>query len=129
MKITLKPGEKLFINGGVIRSNKKITIELINDVVFLLENHVMQKEDTTTPLKQLYFTGQVMLMDPKNADEAFPLFVNMLTNLLKTFSDQEILFGLKDCADLAQTGKIFEILKIIRSLFPREEEILNKTDK
>ncbi|WP_369075704.1 flagellar biosynthesis repressor FlbT, partial [Escherichia coli] len=43
MKITLKPGEKLFLNGAVVRSDKKITLELVNDAVFLLENHVMQK--------------------------------------------------------------------------------------
>lgn len=127
MKITLRPGEKLFLNGAVIRSDKKITLELVNDAIFLLENHVIQKEETNTPLKQLYFAGQIMLMDPQCGDETFPIFVNMLTELLKTFSDADILFSLKDCADLAQKGKIFEILKIVRGLFPREAEIMKKT--
>ncbi len=127
MKITLKPGEKLFLNGAVVRSDKKITLELVNDAVFLLENHVMQKEETDTPLKQLYFTGQIMLMDPQCGVETFPIFVDMLSKLLKTFSDSTILFSLKDCADLAQKGKIFEILKIVRGLFSREAEIMNNS--
>ena len=64
MNITLRAGEKLYINGAVIRVDRKATIELLNDVTFLLENHVMQADQATTPLRQIYFAVQVMLMDP-----------------------------------------------------------------
>ena len=64
MNITLRAGERLYINGAVIRVDRKATIELLNDVTFLLENHVMQAEQATTPLRQIYFVVQVMLMDP-----------------------------------------------------------------
>ena len=37
---------------------------------FLLESHVLQAEQATTPLRQLYFILQVMLMNPGGADEA-----------------------------------------------------------
>ena len=64
MNITLRAGEKLYINGAVIRVDRKATIELLNDVTFLLENHVLQASQATTPLRQIYFAVQVMLMDP-----------------------------------------------------------------
>ena len=64
MNITLRAGERLYINGAVIRVDRKATIELLNDVTFLLENHVMQADQATTPLRQIYFAVQVMLMDP-----------------------------------------------------------------
>ena len=64
MKIGLKAGERLFINGAVIRADKKTNIELMNDAVFLLEAHVLQPEEATTPLRQLYFILQTMIMDP-----------------------------------------------------------------
>ncbi len=44
MNITLRAGERFFINGAVIRIDRKASIELLNDVTFLLENHVMQAE-------------------------------------------------------------------------------------
>ena len=44
LKISLKPNEKIYINGAVIRVDRKVTIELLNDVQFLLESHVMQAE-------------------------------------------------------------------------------------
>ena len=43
MNITLHAGEKLYINGAVIRVDRKAKIELLNDVTFLLENHVLPK--------------------------------------------------------------------------------------
>ncbi len=36
------------------------TIELSNDVTFLLENHVMQAEGATTLIRQIYFAVQIM---------------------------------------------------------------------
>jgi flagellar protein FlbT len=45
MNITLRAGERFFINGAVIRIDRKASIELLNEVTFLLENHVMQAEE------------------------------------------------------------------------------------
>ena len=64
MNISLRADEKLYINGAVIRVDRKVSIELLNDVTFLLETHVMQASEATTPLKQIYFVIQIMLMDP-----------------------------------------------------------------
>ena len=50
MHIGLRARERLYINGAVIRVDRKVSIELLNDVSFLLEAHVMQPEETTTPL-------------------------------------------------------------------------------
>jgi flagellar protein FlbT len=67
MNITLRAGERLYLNGAVIKLDRKATIELLNDAAFLLENHVIQASDATTPLRQIYFVVQVMLMDPSAA--------------------------------------------------------------
>ena len=62
MHISLRAGEKFYINGAVLRVDRKVSIELLNDATFLLEAHVMHVEDVTTPLRQLYFIVQIMLM-------------------------------------------------------------------
>ena len=67
MNITLRAGERIYINGAVLRVDRKATLELMNDATFLLETHVMKAEDATTPLRQIYFVVQVMLMDPASA--------------------------------------------------------------
>ena len=67
LKISLKPNEKIYLNGAVIRVDRKVTLELLNDVQFLLESHVLQIDEASTPLRQLYFILQVMLMNPTGA--------------------------------------------------------------
>ena len=55
MLLKLRAGEKLYINGAVIKVERKATIELLNDATFLLEAHVIQPDEASTPLRQLYF--------------------------------------------------------------------------
>jgi len=122
LKISLKPGERLFLNGAVIRVDRKVTVELMNDVQFLLEAHVLQAEQASTPLRQLYFILQVMLMNPSGAAEARAMFRQSLPLLLASFSNERILAGLKQVDRLVAETHVFDALKLIRSLYPLEEE-------
>ena len=49
MLISLRPGERVDINGAVLQVDRKVTIELLNDAMFLLEGHVMHDDETTMP--------------------------------------------------------------------------------
>jgi flagellar protein FlbT len=124
IQISLKPGERIFINGAVIRVDRKVSLELLNDVSFLLESHVMQAESATTPLRQLYFIAQTMLMDPANAETTSDVFNNTHGLLSAAFENEEILDGLKSAGDFIAAGRIFDALKTIRGLYRIEDEIL-----
>lgn len=124
LKITLKANEKLYINGAVIRADRKVSLEFLNDVQFLLENHVLQAEDASTPLKQLYFIVQIMLINPDGAGDARRLCKDMLPRLLTAYADPQILTGLKHVDQLVTEEKTFEALKAIRALYKNEERIL-----
>ncbi len=124
IQLSLKPGERLFINGAVIRVHRKSTIELLNDAVFLLEGHVMQVEETRTPLRQLYFVAQTMLMDPKNAAETRILFGHLLPRAAETFAGP-VRDALEAIGLLVEDDRPFEALKMLRGLFPVEDAIIS----
>ena len=124
MHISLKAGEKLFLNGAVFQADRKVTLELLNDATFLMESHVMQPEDTTTPLRQLYFVAQSLLVDPANADAARRLFFRQLAALMTTFSNPSILLNLDAVGRLVSEGRAFEALKALRGMFPQEDAVL-----
>jgi flagellar biosynthesis repressor protein FlbT len=44
MNLKLRSGEKLYINGAVIKCDRRVTVEILNDVSFLLEGHVLQAD-------------------------------------------------------------------------------------
>ncbi|HEY1943968.1 MAG TPA: flagellar biosynthesis repressor FlbT [Roseiarcus sp.] len=121
MNITLRAGEKLYINGAVIRVDRKATIELLNDVTFLLENHVMQVDQATTPLRQIYFAVQVALMDPSAVETATTLSRRLIEGALQVFQNPALLAGLKTIAAQIERSRNFEALKTLRGLFPLEE--------
>lgn len=127
LKISLKPNEKIYVNGAVIRADRKVTLEFLNDVHFLLENHVLQPEDASSPLRQLYFIVQVMLMNPGDAMPAREMFRKSLPLLLASFEDDQIRATLKDVDRLVGEGHVFEALKSIRTLYRLEEAAMSKT--
>ncbi len=125
LRISLKTGEKIFINGAVLRVDRKVGLEFLNDVTFLLENHVLQPEEASTPLRQLYFIVQMMLINPEGAEQAQVMFKKSVVMLLSCFKNEQILTDLKHIDAMVTEGRVFESLKSIRSLFPIEDEILN----
>lgn len=124
MQIYLRAKDKLFINGAVISVDRKVSIELLNDATFLLENHVMQKEEATTPLKQLYFTAQMMLIDPANSQQPKALFREMAEQTLKLLTSRELLEAIKQADVLVATDKPFAALKILRDGFAEEAIVM-----
>ncbi len=117
LKISLKPNEKIYLNGAVIRVDRKVTIELLNDVQFLLESHVLQIDEASTPLRQLYFILQVMLMNPTGANDAYEMFRRSLPLMIASFSDPEITGTLKHIDRMVGEGHVYEALKAIRGLY------------
>ena len=123
--IGLRAGEKIYLNGAVIKVDRKVSIELLNDVTFLLESHIIQSNETHTPLRQLYFVVQTMLIDPKCVSAVRSVFDEMYNEQIATFKDIEILDGLQKVKNAVHRDKNFEALKILRGLFKFEEQILN----
>ena len=126
LKIALKPGEKIYVNGAVISVDRKVSLEFLNDVQFLLQNHVLQPEDATSPLRQLYFIVQIILMNPDGAPQAREMFRKSLPILLDTFSSEAICTTLKDVDRMVGEGQVYEALRTIRGLFAQEEALLAK---
>ena len=124
IRLFLRANEKLYINGAVIRFDRKTSIELLNDVSFLLEGHVIQPEEATTPLRQLYFVVQMMLIDPNETEAPLQLFQSMLDSLLETVTDGELQAGLEETDAEMRSGETFKALKSIRKLFDIESRIM-----
>ena len=124
MNISLRADEKLYINGAVIRVDRKVSIELLNDVTFLLETHVMQANEATTPLRQIYFVIQIMLMDPPAAAAALELSRKLIDAALRTFERPEIVSGLKTIDEMVACSRNFDAMKALRALFPLEQAVM-----
>jgi flagellar biosynthesis repressor protein FlbT len=125
LSLLLKAGDRLFLNGAVIRADRKVRIEVLNDAVFLLGTHLLQAEDANTPLRQLYFAVQTMLVEPEAATNAKVMALRMMTGMMQAFSNRDVLNGLMDIEHDVQRGKPYSALKKLRALYQFEDSILN----
>lgn len=126
LKIHLKANERIFVNGAELKVDRKVALELLNDVVFLLESHVMQLEQATTPLRQLYFVVQTMLIEPKGITLARQIYEQTHRSLIMGVKNQDVLEGLVEIRGLIDRDKAFEALKRIRSMFAIEDQLLGR---
>ena len=124
-RLHLKANERVFINGAVLRVDRKVAIEMLNDAAFLLEQHVMQEEDATTSLRKLYFTVQSMLMEPQTAPFAYQLYQQSHELILATNKDVTMLDGFVEVRRLIDNRRVYEAMKRLRALFVHEAELLD----
>lgn len=124
--LSLRAGERIFINGAVLKADRKVSLEVMNDATYLLEHQIMQPAETTTPLRQTYFVLQSMLMDPAGTPLAQQVFDESLSWLMRAFTNKDVLKGIEEMAALVAEGKVFAALKAVRTLFPLEDAILGR---
>jgi flagellar protein FlbT len=121
MNITLRAGERIYINGAVLRVDRKATLELMNDATFLLETHVMRADDATTPLRQIYFVVQVMLMDPASARNTAQLATSLIAKAREAFDSIPIRRGLDSVLEMIARARYFDAMKALRLMYPLEQ--------
>lgn len=124
MRISLRGGERIYVNGAVLRVDRKVVLDLENDVTFLLQGQVMQANEATTAMRQLYFIVQLMLMDPADTDAAAALYRVHHAALVAACESREMLEGLGAADQLVGASRYYDALKRIRALFPVEQAIL-----
>lgn len=120
INLSLRGHERIFINGAVLRVDRKVTIELLNDATFLLEAHVLQAEQATTPIRQLYFIAQAMLIDPSNADQVRQAYDEVDSAIVAQNPGSNAVSSLGTARSFLDSGRPFEALRILRGLFEPE---------
>jgi flagellar protein FlbT len=121
MRFSLKAGERIFINGAVLTVSQKVTLSLLNEARFLLESHVLQVTEATTPMRQLYFVAQSILINPQDAEKVMGAFRKLYDSILLITADEPAREALRRAGDLVEADRIFEALKVIRTLFEPDE--------
>lgn len=124
-KISLKPHERVYINGAVIKVDRKTSLEFLNDVQFLLESQVLQAADADTPLKRLYFAVQIQLMSPSDTTASNRMFKEQLEQLMMIFEDATVRAELANVQKMVAESRFHEAMKTLKTLYPVEQRLLD----
>ncbi|MCC7253303.1 flagellar biosynthesis repressor FlbT [Hyphomicrobium sp.] len=126
-RVTLRAGERIFINGAVLKSNGRSSLEILNDVPYLVEHEIMHAQQTSTPLRQLYYILQTMVMEPRGLERAGGVYLETMQLLCETLTNAAVLAGLETIRQQVAEGSPFAALKTLRTLIPVEDAILGGT--
>ena len=125
LKICLKTGEKIYINGAVLEASHKMSFNILNNATFLLESHIIQAENANTPFRQLYFIIQTMLIQPDNKESILQIFHDHCEELKKHVENKTLSEGLDQVISQVERDRAFEALKSVRNMFEVEATVLN----
>ncbi len=100
LKLSLKPDERLVINGAVIANvDRRTTLIVHNKASILREKDILQEEDVNSPAKRIYFPIMLMYMDQGSTDKFYEEFVKRMTEFMSAISSPD---AVNDCVQISR---------------------------
>lgn len=116
LKFSLRPGEKVIVNGAVIgRGEEPGTFYLYNKANFLRGREVMKEESANTVEKKLYLIIQLMYLFPEDLGESIKKFEAVLEQTLA--ARPETAGELEQVAQFVLKQDYYRALKLTAKLF------------
>jgi len=126
LKLTLKPKEKLIVNGAVLSnsSTRAITLSFHNRAQLLQQKDVLLPEEANTPLLRSYFALQCMYIDSENMETHHNQFIACSKELFDVTSNSEIRGAIAAAVNYIGVGEFYRALSALRAALPVEKKLL-----
>jgi flagellar protein FlbT len=126
LKLSLKPGEKLVLNGAVLMNGDKRTSLMIqNKACVLRERDIMQPDQATTPMRRIYFAIMMMYLDPAEDEQFQNQFALRMTEFMGAIRNGGALALCVEISRDVMSGTYYKALMSCKKLFEFERERLN----
>jgi flagellar protein FlbT len=125
LKVTLKPKERLFINGAVIVNDEesRINLVVVNDVPILREKDILTEETADTPCKRIYLTVQLMYMDKELLSEYHKNYWKRVGEVVKAAPSTTGM--IQKISEQILIGQYYKALKLTQKLIQYEKELID----
>lgn len=126
LKLSLKPHEKVVINGAVIANgDRRSTICVENIANVLREGDIIQPEQVNTPAKRIYLPIMLMIMGEGCTKELFSEFEARLQEFVGVVTDVEALQVCTSLAAKVANNEFYKALSMCRLLIEFERKKLS----
>ncbi len=126
LAITLKPGERLVVNGCEIRnSNRRHMIHIESHADVIRESDLLDKDAAPTPVKRAYFLIQTALVHASHRDQLLPVIQADLADLAMVFGGDN-LARIFEAANFVSQGNFYKALASLRPVMKHETALLER---
>ncbi len=124
LKLSLKPHEKILINGAVIENcGGRCELAIHNTASLLRQKDILREEHATTPAKRIFFLIQMIYISQEQRDQRLTLFRQLLAEFIAASPSSVDL--VLEINRLAEAGDFYASLQVCRKLIQHEQRILD----
>ncbi len=124
LRLTLKPNERILINGCVIlNSDRRQVISIENQADIVREADLLKEDEARSPVKEVYFFIQSALLDPTIRQKIVPIVQKRLGRLVPVFHD-EMAEHIFQAAGHVSTADFYRAMRALRPLMDYEAQLL-----
>ena len=125
LKLSLKPNEKIVLNGAVVQNgDRRTTLLLQNKASVLREKDILQLEEANTPVRRIYLPIMLMYLQGQESPEQYNEFALRMTEFMSVVRVPAVL---EECVNVSRevmTGEYYKALSRCRKLMDYEAERL-----
>jgi flagellar protein FlbT len=122
LKLALKPGERVAINGAVIvNGDRRATFSVENQARILREKDILHLDEADSPAKRIYLPIMMMALEPERRDEFLPHYEARLTEFADAVLDPATLQGCARLAAAVANEEYYLALTLCRRLIEFEK--------
>jgi flagellar biosynthesis repressor protein FlbT len=126
LKLSLKPRERLVLNGAVLTNgDKRASLVIQNKACLLREKDIMQPNEATTPARRVYLPIMMMYLDGENGEQYYNEFAMRMTEFMGAVRNRAVLTSCVEISRDAMSGNFYRALMQCKKLFEFERERLN----
>lgn len=124
LAITLKPNERLVVNGCEIRnSNRRHMIHIESHADVVRESDLLDRESAPTPVRRAYFLIQTALIHASHRETLVPLIQSDLADLAMVFGGDN-LSRIFEAANFVSQADFYKALSALRPVLKHEATLM-----
>ena len=128
LKITLKPKEKMIIDGAVVTNgSNRCDLYIENSVPILRQKDILSEKEANSPSRRIYFAIQLMYIDEVNLELHHKTYWQLVHDLIEAVPSA--LSVIDAISDHILKGQYYQALKEAKNLIDYEEEVIGRVQQ
>lgn len=121
LKLSLKPGEAVIVNGAVLRNgDRRGTMLLANQARVLREKDVLRPEDIETPQERAYFAIMQLYLMGEHDGVVYDQVASALAEVLDSAEDDDERQTILNMSRACAAGETYQALSMCRKFMRRQ---------
>lgn len=129
--LKLAPKERVMINGAVIENGDRRTrVSVLTPGANILRlRDALHPDEANSPVRRVCYIAQLVVSGDAIAEEAQVQILRGIDQLSPIFTDDESQEILVRAAQAAQSEQYYQCLRALRSLMPKEDQLMRLSNQ